>query len=234
MHGMNDSRSFMGRFLTQLDNGSKFIDKVMWPQGKLELHDDAQEEYQKLGKQAQDQLHISPIDQVPIKSMKNLPRKGAGGMAKPSAIFIDEDCFNKHSIIIKKYALLHEAAHVKHRHNLQGHLIMGATFGNFCACLFIMFKSNLFTKNELTVSQAVALAATVGSTYWMIQHMQGFESQADQTAIHALNCHKCVDEVKEAVRGNASRLVRGYWGAEKMQPVIDKFKQETKLCLYHK
>jgi hypothetical protein len=226
MHSMNDSRSFMNRFLAQLNKGDEFItNNIMLPHLNPQLHEDASEEYQKLGKQAQDQLHISPLDQRPIKNMKNIHRNSAG-IATASAIFINEDYLNKHSVIIKKYGLLHEAAHVKHRDSLKTKLLILGT---------VAFNGGMLLSSELSSSNIAVFGAVNGLFVLMSNYLNGSESRADKAALHALNCYKCVDEVKKVVGADrdASILAQGYWGPEQMQSVIDKFKQQNKVCPDH-
>lgn len=228
IHGMNDSRSFTDKFLAQLNKCDEFIDNVTMPYLNPRFHEDANGEYQKLGKQAQDQLHISSLDQVPIKHMKNLSDENAGAMATSAAIFVDEDYLNNFPLAVKRYLLLHEAAHVKHRDSLQTKLVFVG---------YAIFNGTIYLLSDELSTPIVALCGAVtGSILLGVPYLSSLhESHADKAAINALDCYKCADEVKKIIctYRAASSFSKGYWDGEQIQTVIDKFKQQNKLCPDH-
>lgn len=238
MYSTDENSSFKNLFLSKLKhwtmNHSSF---------NPELHEDASEEYQQFCKQAYKQLEIPTHECLPIKKSKNLSLnlfndRTLGGTT-PFAIFIDEEKLKNKSQAMKKLVSFHEAAHVKFHIKK-----VFSTRIEFLAALVsvpaLIIGIGLATKDlEQMIILCSSLTLTTSSVLLMkyIKYkLEGWldESQAEEIAFNALNCYKCVEQVKEELKiGRGNNGGGGYWGVIQMQEIEDTFRKQNKLCSEH-
>lgn len=246
-YGMEESNSFKTLFLSKINKPiAAPLHRWCYPKDYYQEHEDASDEYQKLAKDAYDQLQV-PLDQrLPVKK-RDLFVEGRVGRATPSAIFIDQGFLNyKQSNSYKKHVLLHEITHVKYYDPAESVLVASGFKGCLGASAImivwstgVLLSSIKYPQNLKKAIKGIFTACSIGGSGVMgaqyhVSHGHRLgESRADQTAFNALQCYKCVEEVKDGESDEAEKIGRGYWRTEQMQEVADKFKQQNKICLEH-
>lgn len=242
-YGMEENKGVKALFLSKVKHWV-VAPIIGYSQFNPDLHEDATEEYQRLGKQAYEALQVPIHERLPIKKMEKLSNEikdNCAGITTASAIFINGECLRDESFATKKAIILHEVTHAKyHDAVMTGLTGLGSTAGKFVPSVVIgiglAIATDQFFKEHpckiilswlaipLTVPR-IASAIDCNCKQYAFNQQQLHESRADETALNALNCYKCLLELETEC----------HFDAYEIQKVIDKLgsNKHNTFCAEH-
>ena len=160
------------------------IDRCM-PYG----HELALQQYQDLGREAQQVLGIAPEFELSIKKIKGTSKMPA--VAGSDGIYVNEEVFKTKSVGAQRCAMFHESVHAKyHDAAVLGILkIMGFAAG--CVGMHeLLLACDVVTLHK-TVSVLAGIVSSLGLSF---KYRQFMERRADMQGHAAANCSICVQE----------------------------------------
>ncbi|MCL4380190.1 hypothetical protein M1466_01705 [Candidatus Dependentiae bacterium] len=203
----------------------------------------ALEEYQRLGKEAQDALMIPVDQQLPIKTISShsILRELVAAIAEPDAIYVNEAKLAASSYGRCRMAMFHEAVHVKyHDITISSIVDLSSMIGSAYLLHKITQRLPLAHYRKLRWL-LIAILASATCQYATARYRRFMEWRADIEGSYATACYHCVMQAAahrrelfaEAAQGKSSIVHNGYLSAEELEQIAARLAQQHQACAYH-
>jgi len=205
----------------------------------------ASEEYQKLGKEAQQSAGILENWHVPIKKINPASTVASfvGALAEADAIYVNEERLALRSYGARRCALFHEAVHEKY-HDLAFDSIL--EWGSLISASIISHKLiksvspfNKFCLSGMVHKGGAFVLGVIASSLVSSKFSYYRERRADLEGHYGTACYKCVEESAAFARHRNEveknpLIHNGYLWPLELEEIAADLHQENKTCNYHR
>jgi hypothetical protein len=146
-------------------------------------------------------------------------------------IYVNEIWLNDNKYGVKRWTMHHENIHIKNNDSFLCPMVMYAIHLLTMSVLYYTGCVNILRSSPMTIlwSQIVCI---LSSLCWWYGWHKYIETRADIGAAKTIQCSQCVEEWRNVI--DRDEITEGYLGKKELNIIIDHYKKQNKLCIYHK